>query len=67
MSMIFASPDSRKVTIGIDEVVVKVDLLATAISCIADLVSHIQGRIMQQDERIAVDVAKQVMTALMGE
>lgn len=67
MSMIFASPDSRKVTIAIDEVVVKVDLLATAISCIADLVGHIQGRIMQQEERIAVDVAKQVMTALMGE
>lgn len=43
MSMIFATPDSRKVTVGPNDRVVTADLLATAITCIAYLVGHIEG------------------------
>lgn len=70
MSMIFASADSRKVTVGPNDRVVTAELLATAITCIADLVGQIEGagktggRVMQFEERIAVDVAKQVKEML---
>lgn len=73
MSMIFATADSRKVTVGPNHRVISADHMAAAIVCIADLVGHLQGagksggRVMQQDERIAVDVAKQVMRMLSGD
>lgn len=67
------STQTRRVNLAPTERVVSADLLATAVTCIADLLGHIEGigrnggRVMQSDERISVDCARKVMRLLIGD
>lgn len=70
--MIFTNA-TRRINLHPTDRVVSADLLATAITCIADLIGHIEGsgrnggRVMQSDERISVDCARKVMRLLIGD
>lgn len=67
MSLLFPVAKTRRIDLQPTQRVVSADLLATAVTCIADLIGHIDQRVMQQEERITVDVAKQVMRQLAGD
>lgn len=64
--MIFTNA-TRRINLHPTDRVVSADLLATAITCIADLIGHIDRRVMQHEERITVEVARQVMGMLSGD
>lgn len=70
--MIFTNA-TRRINLGPTDRLISADMLATAIACIADLVGHIQGdgrnggRVMQQDERLTVERARELMTLLAGD
>lgn len=58
---------TRRINLGPSDRVVSADLIATAITCIADFVGHAQARAIQQDEQITVDEARKVMALLAGD
>lgn len=73
MSILFPEAQTRRIYLGPTERVVSADLLATAITCIADLMGHIEGtgrnggRVMQFDERITIESARKVIKLLIGD
>lgn len=67
MSILFPEAQTRRIYLGPTERVVSADLLATAITCIADLIGHIDRRLMQHEEGITVEVARKVMGLLAGD